>query len=109
VSNFRVVSIQPPTSEAVKATAARLRRTREALGLTVQQIADLFGISRQAVTNWELAYRLPDPAAMIRLYERYGVPTDWIYLGRPNGLPYELAVKLVDPDANPSHARGRAG
>lgn len=37
-----------------------LRKARQAKGLTVQELADILGFSRNAVTRYELGTRSPD-------------------------------------------------
>jgi transcriptional regulator with XRE-family HTH domain len=109
VSIIQLVPSQTRSSAVLSDVSVRFRATRAALGLTAQQLADQIGVTRSAVTNWEAGIRLPDPGAMIRLYERHGVTTDWVYTGNPRGLPYELALKLVDNPGNPQPARRREG
>lgn len=73
----------------------RLARTRKALELTQEQLADELGVSRGALGNWEQGTRLPDPAAMMRFANRYGVSMDWIYRGDPSSLPQRYAANIL--------------
>ena len=54
---------------------ARLRRSRELAEYTQQEIADLLGVVREAVSYWENERRLPSAVQLARLAEAYGVTT----------------------------------
>lgn len=77
-----------------RAIGLRLRATREALGLTQEQLGAVLGISRTALNNWERGIRMADPLAMGRLADRYGATTDWIYRGQMAGMAHSLAIKI---------------
>lgn len=51
----------------------QLRNTRH---ITQEQLADLCGVSRQAVTKWELGLSAPDTENIILLSDIFGVTTD---------------------------------
>ena len=62
----------------------RLRAAREGAGKTQKQVADLFGITTQAVSQWE---RHDDPTMpakdrLLHLAEFYSVPFEWLASGR---------------------------
>lgn len=59
----------------------RLRQLREGLGLVLQDVADLFGTSRNVPSQWEGGLREPSYDTLLRLADFYGVTTDWL-LGR---------------------------
>lgn len=59
----------------------RLRQLREGLGLVLQDVADLFGTSRNVPSQWEGGLREPNYEALLHLADYYGVTTDWL-LGR---------------------------
>jgi transcriptional regulator with XRE-family HTH domain len=50
-------------------TPAQRRLLRESAGLSQQALADLIGVSRQAVSHWETGLRDPAGAALIRYAE----------------------------------------
>ncbi|MCB9943477.1 MAG: helix-turn-helix transcriptional regulator [Geminicoccaceae bacterium] len=83
------------SADLVLVVGERLAATRRALELTQEQLAEQVGVSRGALGNWEQGTRLPDPATMLRLRQRYGVTLDWIYGGDPSGLPQRLASKIL--------------
>lgn len=47
----------------------RIRALRLAKGLTLQQVGDVFGISRASVSAWESGVAKPDAAKLVRLSE----------------------------------------
>ena len=47
----------------------RIRALRLAKGLTLQQVGDVFGISRASVSAWESGAAKPDAAKLVRLAE----------------------------------------
>lgn len=59
----------------------RLRQLREALGLVLQDIANLFGTNRNVPSQWEGGQRAPSYEHLLTLADFYGVTTDWL-LGR---------------------------
>lgn len=78
-----------------KDIGARLRRTRQALGLRSSDICAELGIRRSTWSMDEAGKALPNVHDMVRFAERYGVTLDWIYRGRLSGVDYDLAKKLV--------------
>lgn len=82
-------------SDQITATAARLRATRRALGLSQRDAANVAAVSEQRWSNWERGEHLLDLMAAIRFAERFGVTLDWLYRGDPSGLPYALAERLL--------------
>lgn len=53
-----------------------LKAYRKELGLTQEQAAEMLGVSRQAVVNWERGETLPDIENVIKLADIYGVTVD---------------------------------
>jgi transcriptional regulator with XRE-family HTH domain len=95
-----VVDMTPnPHRRTLDAIASRLRVTREALGIKKQkEFAERAGISPNTYNQWEKGRVYPDLQYMIRLRDEYGISLDWIYLGDPSGLPYQIA-RLLKEDA----------
>jgi transcriptional regulator with XRE-family HTH domain len=73
---------------------ARLRQLREGLGLVLQDVADLFGTSRNVPSQWEGGLREPSYEHLLLLAEYYGVTADWL-LGREGAEKDSPRVKLV--------------
>lgn len=92
--------------DAMRVIGRRLRATREALGLTQEQLAQSIGVQRTAYRNWEIGERMPDPLAMTRLAERYGATLDWIYRGVIAGMAHSLAIKIEPLSSKSSRTGG---
>ena len=51
---------------------------RKRAGLSQEGLADLVGVSRQAVSKWELGDASPDIGKLLALAKAFGVTTDWL-------------------------------
>ena len=61
--------------------ADRMRKTLRESGLSVQQIAEEFGVSRNTIGSWINGHITPPPPA-IRLWAiRFSVPLEWLIDG----------------------------
>lgn len=72
----------------------RLKATREVIGLKAIDFARAAGIPKTTYSNWESGEKRPGLSAAIKLVRVHGLTLDWIYLGRPSGLPWEIRSKL---------------
>ncbi len=59
----------------------RIAQYRKALGLSQEALAELVGVSRQAVSTWELDEAQPDAVQIVLLAQALGVSTDQLLLG----------------------------
>ncbi len=59
----------------------RLQDLRKKAGYSQEQLAELLGISRQAISKWESGQGNPDIDNIIKLTKIYQVSTDYILLG----------------------------
>jgi transcriptional regulator with XRE-family HTH domain len=59
----------------------RIRALRLAKGLTLQQVGDVFGISRGSVSNWEAGHSQPDPRKIERLAQLFGTSVQFLVSG----------------------------
>lgn len=50
-------------------TPERRRSIREAVGISQQELADIVGVSRQAITTWEAGNRYPRKEQLARYIE----------------------------------------
>lgn len=75
----------------------RMRKARERLGLSQNEMADLLGISRQSVSNYEQCHTRPLRSILRRWAAVTNVPPEWLALGdnpgpggraNPRGLAY---------------------
>lgn len=81
-------------SEMKRQAGLRLRAVREHLELKQETMASLLGCTRTALANWESGVRMPDVAAMVRLYTRTGITLEWIFAGSLRELGYEKSFEL---------------
>ena len=62
----------------------RLRELRKGAGYSQETLAEMLGISRQAVSKWESGQGKPEIDNVIKLTEIYQVSADYILLGIEN-------------------------
>ena len=62
--------------------ADRLHDLRKKSGYSQEQLADLLGISRQAISKWESGQGKPDLDNIIKLTELYNISADYIITGQ---------------------------
>ena len=51
---------------------------RKQKGLSQEELAERLGVSRQAVSRWELGQTLPDIVNLVQLCELFGVSADYL-------------------------------
>lgn len=73
----------------------RLAQSIVAIGKKPADIARLFQISQQRLSNYINGSRPLDIEIAMKLSARFGITLDWLYLGDIRSLPYELAQKIV--------------
>lgn len=56
----------------------RIAAVRKAAGLTQEQLGELLGVTRQAVSKWESGAAAPDTENVVRLSAIFGVSTDYL-------------------------------
>ena len=56
--------------------ADRIQKLRKAKGISQEQLADVVGVSRQAVSKWESEQSIPDLEKVILMSNYFGVTTD---------------------------------
>lgn len=61
----------------------KLQEARHARGLTQEAAAELVGVSRQTISNWERGKSLPDVLSVIRMSEAYDCSLDTLLKGDP--------------------------
>ncbi|WP_082156361.1 helix-turn-helix domain-containing protein [Cellulomonas sp. A375-1] len=59
----------------------RLRKAREAAGVSTAEFAEAIGVSRNTVTNYERGHVEPRPGALRLWALRTGVPLAWLQTG----------------------------
>lgn len=77
----------------------RIAVVRKAMGLTQEQLGELVGVSRQAVSKWESGQTVPDALTVAKLCRALNVSADYIILGKePEG---ESAGAPAEPPYEP--------
>lgn len=61
--------------------AERLQELRKRSGYSQEQVAEMLGLSRQAVSKWESGQGKPEIDNIVKLTEIYHVSADYILLG----------------------------
>lgn len=56
----------------------KLQKLRKDRGWTQEQLATQIGVSRQALSNWELDTAIPDTKNVLQLSKLFGVTTDFL-------------------------------
>ncbi|MFA9464434.1 MAG: helix-turn-helix domain-containing protein [Velocimicrobium sp.] len=75
--------------------ADRIQNLRKSKGISQEELADKMGVSRQAVSKWEIEQSTPDIEKIIFMSDYFGVTTDYLLKGI-DPKPDEKAKK---PDA----------
>lgn len=61
--------------------AERIQNLRKTKGISQEQLADVVGVSRQAVSKWESEQTIPDLNKVVIMSDYFGVTTDYILKG----------------------------
>ena len=64
-------------------TGAIIQRERARLGLSQEKLAELVGVSRQAVSKWELGDAVPDTDKLVPLARALGISVDTLLDNQP--------------------------
>ena len=76
----------------------RIKFLRRQVGLSQKELADVFGMSRSAVSMWENGRSLPEGETLKRLADYFKVPVDFL-LGRDETVQAtSQSDVLIDPD-----------
>jgi len=72
----------------------RLQLIRESFGLKPAEMADLLGVERTYWSRAEKGHRAPSDEIAYLLTVRFGVTLDYLFLGKMDKLPLDVAEKL---------------
>ena len=61
----------------------RILMHRKRLGLSQEALAAQLGVSRQAVSKWEIGSAMPDPGNIVALAKIFGISTDELLVDEP--------------------------
>lgn len=70
----------------------RINRARKDRGLTQEKLAEMMGVSSQAVSKWENDQSYPDITTLPKLGEILGMSMDEILSGKKNEIPGEVQM-----------------
>ena len=84
----------------LRALGERLRACRDWMGMTQMELAELLGVSPQAVGLWETGISSPSDEHKLSLAVLYDVSLDWL-LGREQQVaegrtPYDVRLVVVE-------------
>lgn len=85
-----------------------LQAARKSRGLSQEQLADLLGISRQAISKWERDDSAPDAEKILALSDALGVSCDALLRGADRAAPPAKAP-VETPAAPDAPKKKRAG
>lgn len=86
----------PPMPDSVKVIAARLIRTRLALGYDTQaEFAETLGLGKGTYNPFETGQRRISLEAAIKMREVHKIPLDWIFCGDHAGLPVRVHQAIL--------------
>ena len=74
----------------------KLFRCRKRCGLSQEELAERLGVSRQAVSKWELGTALPELDKLKLLAKEFGVSADWL-LDDTQDEPQEIKQETQPP------------
>ncbi len=74
----------------------RIAAARRAAGMTQEQLGELLGVTRQAVSKWESGQTTPDAATVAALCEKLHVSADYVLLGKEPGEGQTAAYEPPD-------------
>ena len=76
----------PPPAEAIPrfTIGDRLRKARVSAGLEQRQLADITGIARSSVVNYESGRTVPSPPALLAWSRATRVSLAWLHHGDPD-------------------------
>lgn len=72
----------------------RIKACRQRAGMSQEKVAELVGVSRQAVTKWEVNQSAPNTENLFKLAEIFGTTVD-LLLASENESPQASAEQLV--------------
>lgn len=85
--------------------ADRIQSLRKAKGISQEELADIIGVSRQAVSKWESEQSTPDAEKIILLSDYFETTTDYLLRGieptketgkKPDAMPFFLIGTLTN-------------
>ena len=75
----------------------RIQEQRKRRGLSQEKLAELVGVSRQAVTKWEAGQSVPTCENLMALPDLFQLPLDTLVSGAPPGGEAERGRRRPNP------------
>lgn len=75
----------------------RIAVIRKIKGLTQEQLGELVGVTRQAVSKWESGQAVPDALTIAKLCQELNLSADYVLLGKETELCTENVAGLEQP------------
>lgn len=72
----------------------RLAIARKAAGLSQVAFARRLGIGNSRLNNWESGRHSIPPDFVPKIYLETGITADWLFLAKPDQLPFAIYQKL---------------
>lgn len=76
--------------------ARNIRTLRTDAGMTQQELADIVGLTREAVAQWENDIAMPRLGAAMKLAEHFGITLDELVAPSPEPTYQEKVTKSID-------------
>ena len=73
-------------------------RSRKALGLTQEGLAQKLGVTNQAVSKWESGQSCPDLALLPRIADLFGITIDALFGREPKAVSFPAQPPFPGPD-----------
>ena len=70
--------------------AENFKQLRKEKGITQEKIADVFGVSSQSVSRWELCVCYPDIEMLPSIANYFGVTVDYLLSNDPHSIIFAI-------------------
>lgn len=74
----------------------KIYQLRKGKGYSQEELADLLGVTRQAVSKWELGTSTPELDSVVELAKLFGVTTDYLPTDAPQSQPTQEKPDWLD-------------
>lgn len=78
----------------------KLMALRKKAGMSQEELADRLGVSRQAVSRWELGSTLPDAPNLLKLSDLFGVSVDYLLRDEYGEERQSPPIEAKSPEAS---------
>ena len=80
----------------------KLMDLRKKNGMSQEELADRLGVSRQAISRWELGSTLPDAPNLLKLSDLFGVSIDYLLRDEYTEERQSPPIKTESPEVSAS-------